>query len=78
MPGPVRLFSGVERAVAALLQVPAVPLSTNACAPAHVVQLLTELWGGVALPFPPVTGGCWIAGWRGLLAAMGAPVGIPA
>lgn len=36
-------------------------LSIDARAPAHVAQVLAELWGGVALPFPPVTAGCWMA-----------------
>jgi len=36
-------------------------VSIDADDPRHVAQVLAELWGGVAEPFPPVTQGCWIA-----------------
>ena len=29
--------------------------------PRHVAGIVAELWGGAALPFPPVTPGSWIA-----------------
>lgn len=29
--------------------------------PQHVATVIAELWGGEALPFPPVTQGSWIA-----------------
>ncbi|MFZ5747222.1 MAG: hypothetical protein ACOY45_06135 [Pseudomonadota bacterium] len=36
-------------------------LSIDADDPRHVAQVIAELWGGVATPFPPVTDGSWVA-----------------
>ncbi|MFD0848597.1 hypothetical protein [Sphingosinicella xenopeptidilytica] len=36
-------------------------MSIAAHAPQHVAEVLAELIGGTALPFPPVTDGAWIA-----------------
>ena len=36
-------------------------MSLDAERPKHVAEVLAELWGGVALPFPPVTQDAWIA-----------------
>lgn len=36
-------------------------VSIDADNPRHVAEVLAELWGGVATPFPPVTPGCWVA-----------------
>ena len=36
-------------------------LSIEADDPRHVAEIVAELWGGAAAPFPPVTPGSWIA-----------------
>ena len=36
-------------------------LSIAAHDPRHVAEVIAELWGGEALPFPPVARGSWIA-----------------
>jgi hypothetical protein len=36
-------------------------LSIAAHDPRHVAQVMAELWGGEAFPFPPVAQGSWIA-----------------
>ena len=36
-------------------------LSIDADRPEHVARVLAELWGGEALPFPPVIEGSWVA-----------------
>lgn len=36
-------------------------LSIEADDPRHVAEVLAELWGGEALPFPPVIEGSWMA-----------------
>ena len=36
-------------------------LSIEADDPRHVAEVVAELWGGAAAPFPPVTPGSWIA-----------------
>jgi len=36
-------------------------LSIDADDPKHVAGVIAELWGGVALPFPPVAEGSWVA-----------------
>jgi hypothetical protein len=36
-------------------------LSIDADAPQHVAEVIAELWGGVATPFPPVIEGSWVA-----------------
>ena len=36
-------------------------LSIDADNPRHVAEVLAELWGGAALPFPPVGEGSWVA-----------------
>ena len=36
-------------------------LSIAAREPRHVANVIAELWGGAALPFPPVMEGSWIA-----------------
>ena len=36
-------------------------LSIAAREPRHVANVVAELWGGEALPFPPVMEGSWIA-----------------
>lgn len=36
-------------------------LSIDADEPQHVAEVLAEIWGGDALPFPPVIGGSWMA-----------------
>lgn len=36
-------------------------LSIDADDPRHVAEVIAELWGGAAFPFPPVTEGSWIA-----------------
>lgn len=36
-------------------------LSIDADHPAHVAEVIAEFWGGVALPFPPVIEGSWVA-----------------
>jgi len=36
-------------------------LSIDADDPRRVAQVIAELWGGVASPFPPVIAGSWIA-----------------
>lgn len=36
-------------------------LSIDADHPQHVAEVLAEIWGGVALPFPPVVEGSWMA-----------------
>lgn len=36
-------------------------LSIDADQPRHVAAVIAEMWGGKALPFPPVATGSWIA-----------------
>jgi hypothetical protein len=36
-------------------------VSIEADDPRHVAEIVAELWGGAAAPFPPVTPGSWIA-----------------
>ena len=36
-------------------------LSIEVDDPRHVAEIVAELWGGAAAPFPPVTPGSWIA-----------------
>lgn len=36
-------------------------VSIDAENPRHVAQVIAELWGGVAGPFPPVAEGSWVA-----------------
>ena len=36
-------------------------VSIEADDPRHVALVVAELWGGAAMPFPPVTPGSWIA-----------------
>lgn len=36
-------------------------VSIDADDPRHVAEVIAELWGGVAAPFPPVAQGSWIA-----------------
>lgn len=36
-------------------------LSIDADRPEHVARVLAELWGGEAMPFPPVIAGSWVA-----------------
>lgn len=36
-------------------------LSIDADHPAHVAEIIAEFWGGVAMPFPPVIEGSWVA-----------------
>ena len=36
-------------------------MSIAAANPKHVASVIAELWGGEALPFPPVAKGSWIA-----------------
>lgn len=36
-------------------------VSIDADDPRHVAEVIAELWGGVALPFPPVMTGSWMA-----------------
>jgi len=36
-------------------------VSIDADDPRHVAEVIAELWGGVALPFPPVIPGSWMA-----------------
>lgn len=36
-------------------------LSIEADHPANVAEVLAEIWGGVAMPFPPVAEGSWMA-----------------
>jgi hypothetical protein len=36
-------------------------LSIDADDPRHVAEVIAELWGGSAFPFPPVSTGSWIA-----------------
>ncbi|MFD0946405.1 hypothetical protein ACFQ1E_08660 [Sphingomonas canadensis] len=36
-------------------------LSIDADDPRHVAEVIAELWGGIATPFPPVTEGSWMA-----------------
>ena len=36
-------------------------VSIEADDPRHVAEVVAELWGGVAAPFPPVTPGSWVA-----------------
>ena len=36
-------------------------LSIDAQRPQHVASVIAELWGGEALPFPPVYPGSWVA-----------------
>ena len=36
-------------------------VSIDAEDPKHVAQVIAELWGGVAMPFPPVIAGSWVA-----------------
>lgn len=36
-------------------------LSIDADDPRHVAKVLAELWGGAAMPFPPVSEGSWVA-----------------
>ena len=36
-------------------------LSIDADDPRHVAHVLAEYWGGVAMPFPPVIEGSWVA-----------------
>jgi hypothetical protein len=36
-------------------------VSIDADDPRHVAEVIAELWGGVATPFPPVIEGSWIA-----------------
>jgi hypothetical protein len=36
-------------------------VSIDADDPRHVAQVIAELWGGAAMPFPPVAEGSWIA-----------------
>ncbi|HVJ03643.1 MAG TPA: hypothetical protein VM662_15800, partial [Sphingomonas sp.] len=36
-------------------------VSIDADDPRHVAEVIAELWGGIATPFPPVIEGSWIA-----------------
>jgi len=36
-------------------------VSIDAGDPRHVAEVIAELWGGAALPFPPVIAGSWMA-----------------
>jgi len=36
-------------------------LSFDARDPRHVAEVIAELWGGKAIPFPPVMAGSWVA-----------------
>lgn len=36
-------------------------VSIDADEPRRVAEVIAELWGGVAMPFPPVTEGSWVA-----------------
>jgi hypothetical protein len=36
-------------------------VSIEADDPRHVAEVVAELWGGAAAPFPPVTPGSWVA-----------------
>ena len=36
-------------------------VSIEADAPAHVAQVIAEIWGGAAMPFPPVGHDSWVA-----------------
>ena len=36
-------------------------VSIDADDPRHVAEVLAELWGGRAVPFPPVLKGSWVA-----------------
>ena len=36
-------------------------LSIEADDPGHVADVFAEIWGGVALPFPSVIDGSWVA-----------------
>ena len=36
-------------------------VSIEADRPQHVARVIAEFWGGVALPFPPVGAGSWVA-----------------
>lgn len=36
-------------------------LSIDAENPKHVAEVIAELWGGIATPFPPVISGSWVA-----------------
>lgn len=36
-------------------------MSIGADDPRRVAEVFAELWGGEAMPFPPVTEGCWVA-----------------
>lgn len=36
-------------------------LSIDADDPCHVAEVLAEIWGGRAFPFPPVIAGSWVA-----------------
>ena len=36
-------------------------LSIDADQPQHVAEVLAEVWGGEAMPFPPVVEGSWVA-----------------
>jgi hypothetical protein len=36
-------------------------VSIEADQPRHVAEVLAEFWGGVAMPFPPVGKGSWVA-----------------
>ena len=36
-------------------------LSFDAENPRHVAEVIAELWGGKAIPFPPVMAGSWVA-----------------
>lgn len=36
-------------------------VSIEADEPRHVAEVLAEIWGGTALPFPPVAHGSWMA-----------------
>ncbi len=36
-------------------------LSFDAEDPKHVAEVIAELWGGKAIPFPPVMAGSWVA-----------------
>ncbi|ACB97002.1 hypothetical protein [Beijerinckia indica] len=36
-------------------------VSIEADDPRHIAQVIAELWGGIATPFPPVIEGSWVA-----------------